>query len=142
MNIRLLRSSFIYLAGRWRMGRRHRRTMETGLLVALAGGAALSAAGCDWSCAGDFTCELEGPACPQDPAEGYVPEACGVWVSASLGHDVGPGTQAAPVRTLAKAMELASGKGPKRVYACGEEYMESVELPAGIALFGGFDCTS
>src|SRR5262245_27161257 len=90
------------------MGQRGRRAIKTGLLTTLAVGATtLGALGCDWSCAGDFTCELVESPCPEDPAERDVPSTCGIWVSASLGDDASPGTQAKPVRTLARAIALA-----------------------------------
>lgn len=90
-----------------------------------------------------------GPDCPEDPADagtdaggdGGVDERCGVWVSPSLGDDSKDGTQAMPVKTLAKAISLAQ-TGIPRIYACGEEYKEAVTLPGGVSLFGGFDCSN
>jgi hypothetical protein len=65
-----------------------------------------------------------------------------VWVRVSQpGDDNNPGTQAKPVRTIAKAIELALA-GPKYIYACGEVFQEAVSLPAGVFLFGGFDCAA
>ncbi len=103
--------------------------------------------GCDRSCDAYATCVPDGwtggdglgDACPADPADGPPRPDCGIWVSASLGQDSSPGTQEAPVQTLAQAIALAKA-GPKRVYACGETYPEPVSLPSGISLFGGFDC--
>jgi hypothetical protein len=121
-----------------------------GVLTALgAEGCTLQFGGCE----DDLTClptrppsETEGDepdppeeGCPADPADGEVAEACGVWVSASLGDDAFPGTQAQPLRTLQQAIDLAR-HGSRRVYACGEEFAEAVELPPGTSLFGGFDC--
>lgn len=89
------------------------------------------------------------PKCPEDPADAGldadagagagVDERCGVWVSSTLGNDSHEGTRAKPVATLQQAITLAQG-GVARVYACGEEYNEAVTLPAGVSLFGGFDC--
>lgn len=77
--------------------------------------------------------------CPDDPAEGPVPEECGVWVSAGKGHDENEGSQANPVATLTRAIDLAAeGKG--RVYACGETWAEALIVPSGVSLHGGFDC--
>src|SRR5262249_48091446 len=79
--------------------------------------------------------------CPDDPALGPVASECGLWVSSSVGKDDNPGTPSEPVRTITRAVELAKSNGPPRVYACGEEYDEAVQLSAGISLFGGFhDC--
>ena len=80
-----------------------------------------------------------GPVCPEDPAEGPVPEECGIWVSASLGNDGNAGTQAEPVASLMRAIELAND-GPERVYACGETWSETLVVPFGVSLYGGFDC--
>jgi len=81
-----------------------------------------------------------GGACPDDPAEGGIADECAIWVRASApGDDTNPGTPAAPVRTIAKAIALAQA-GPLRIYACGETFVEHVALPAGVSLFGGFDC--
>jgi hypothetical protein len=118
-------------------------------------GAALGAGalGCDESCDAFATCLPDGwtgnstgtgtsGRCPEDPAEGPVSEECGVWVSAIHGHDDNPGTHAAPKQTIAAAIDRARN-GPAysmRVYACGETYSEPVVVPAGVSLFGGFDC--
>lgn len=74
------------------------------------------------------------------PSENSVPveASCGVFV-ASAGNDGDDGTPDAPVKTLARALELA-GKADRRVYACAEEFPEAVELPAGTLLYGGLDC--
>lgn len=105
--------------------------------------------GCDQSCDADATCVPEGwpwststeagDGCPADPADGPVEPRCGVWVSATLGLDSSPGTQDSPVKTLHQAIEVAKS-GSRRVYACGETFAESVRVPSGVSLFGGFDC--
>lgn len=78
------------------------------------------------------------PAC--DPAEDGIHGECpGIYVSSTLGSDENLGTQAQPVRTLGKALDLAQ-KGPRRVYACAERFEESTTVPAGIELWGGLDC--
>lgn len=88
--------------------------------------------------------------CPEDPEEGPVPPECGLWVSAVRGDDANPGTAELPVRTLGKGIQLARGlpnkPGPGKVYVCGgegegERYAESITLPSGIGVHGGFDCT-
>lgn len=78
--------------------------------------------------------------CPEDPAAGEVADGCGIWVSVEKGLDTNEGTQAAPVATLMRAIELAAG-GPGRVYACGETWNETLIVPSGVSLHGGFDCT-
>lgn len=79
--------------------------------------------------------------CPADPVDGDVFEGCGIWVSASKGDDGNPGTQSEPVRTLQRGVDLAS-KGPMRVYACAETYLEPVTIPSGVSLHAGWYCQS
>lgn len=120
----------------------------TGLLLA-AGllGSVQVLTGCSsfWGCDAAAACEPEDEDgeesyfCPEDPAAGPPHGICGVWVSASSGDDLNPGTPERPVKTLAKGIDLALS-GPGRVYACGEAYPEAVILPDGVDLFGGFDC--
>ncbi|MFO0591869.1 MAG: hypothetical protein U0441_30255 [Polyangiaceae bacterium] len=107
----------------------------------------VSQLGCDYSCYSDLTCSLgtAGTAgsngaerCP-DPANGSIEADCGIWVSASLGDDANTGTPDAPLKTLGAAILLAQ-KGPQRIYACSETYEERLSLPAGVSLFGGFEC--
>jgi hypothetical protein len=81
------------------------------------------------------------PVCPDDPADGPVPEACGVWVSASMGDDANEGNQVKPVKTLTHAIELAA-KGPGHVYACEETWNEALQMPENVSMHGGFDCTN
>ena len=122
-----------------------RRVAAAVLIGALAGA---GAAGCTSTCADTLTCPYvessvepagDEPACPDDPKDGPVAPECGVWVSASAGDDANPGTQEAPVKSIAAGVALAQG-ATMRVHLCGETYEEAVELPSGIALFGGFDC--
>jgi len=80
-----------------------------------------------------------GAMCPDDPAEGPVPEECGIWVSVSQGDDAKAGTQGEPVATLTRAIELAA-EGLGRVYACGETWTETLTVPSGVSLHGGFNC--
>ncbi|WP_437877194.1 PGRS family protein [Sorangium sp. So ce513] len=117
---------------------------------------AVASSGCEsfWSnIAGDcdemLTCEHFRPASsgtgpyaecvPSESAEA-VSDACGVFVAAS-GNDGSAGTKAEPVKTLAEALRRAGETGSD-VYACAEPFAESVEVPAGISLFGGLDCES
>lgn len=86
-------------------------------------------------------CELRNDCNRCDPARAPSPIAddCGFFVSASAGDDAQGGTKERPVRTLARAIELARAR-TSHVYACAETFEESVTLPSGIVLFGGFDC--
>jgi hypothetical protein len=130
---------------------------QTSLFAAVGACALLGMAGlgCDESCDAFATCLPDGwtggttgagssERCPADPADGPVSDECGVWVSATQGHDNNPGTQAAPKRTLGAAIDFAqNGEAHSmRVYACGETYVEPVAVPPGVSLFGGFDCNN
>lgn len=75
---------------------------------------------------------------PNENAKTVVDASCGVFVSAT-GDDGATGSQDQPVQSLKQAVMLALG-GEKRIYACAEEFAGAVELPAGIALYGGLDC--
>jgi hypothetical protein len=81
------------------------------------------------------------PACVADPTAAPAQDACGIFVSASLGDDAAVGTRALPVRTLQHAISLAQA-GPQRVYACAETFVEAIEIPPGVEIWGGLDCTS
>jgi hypothetical protein len=65
---------------------------------------------------------------------------CGVFVSLS-GSDINEGTRELPVRTIARAIEIAQGANAI-VQACAQEFQEAVVVPAGITLKGGLDCTN
>jgi hypothetical protein len=80
------------------------------------------------------------PGCVPSDENQTVADGCGVFVSSSLAKDdSGDGSQAKPFKTLTAAVEQAGGKG-KPVYACAEEFVGSVRLASGIAIYGGLDC--
>lgn len=79
------------------------------------------------------------PGCIPSANSEPVETSCGVFV-ASAGDDAsGDGSQSAPVKTLAKALELAETAG-KPVYACAESFAEVITVPAGLVVYGGLDC--
>lgn len=112
-------------------------------LLSLTIGAVLGAGvgcGADPSGTGGGGAGGSGGASPcDDPENGAVSESCGVWVSASLGEDANPGTQSAPVASLAHAVALAAGQ-TGHVYACAETWSEPLVLPGNMGLHGGFEC--
>lgn len=55
------------------------------------------------------------------------------------GDDAASGASDAPVKTLGKAIELATGAS-KDVYVCNATYAENVSLAKSVRLFGGYDC--
>jgi hypothetical protein len=75
-----------------------------------------------------------------DPTMGLVSITCGIFVSSSKGKDKSPGSQSEPVKTLAHAIELASGQN-HIVYACGESFREAVSVPGGTVIYGALDCS-
>ena len=80
------------------------------------------------------------PSCVPSEAVGTVPDACGVFVSSSMGSDTtGRGTQTAPYQTLTKALAEADEKA---VYACGESFTEALSIAGSATLYGALDCGS
>jgi hypothetical protein len=55
------------------------------------------------------------------------------------GRDDHPGTRDDPVKTFARAFDLARNKG-MRVYACADIFETEVRVPAGMEVWGGLDC--
>ncbi|MFZ5892322.1 MAG: hypothetical protein ACOY0T_14785 [Myxococcota bacterium] len=58
---------------------------------------------------------------------------------APTGSDKGSGTQAAPFRSVGKAVETAAATG-KLIIACNATFEESIALSAGARIYGGFAC--
>ena len=74
-----------------------------------------------------------------DPAMGAVDGSCGVFVSSSMGDDKNDGSQGKPFATLGAALSKA---GSGRVYACGEQFKETLTLSAGVTLYGALACSN
>ena len=75
---------------------------------------------------------------PKDSAA-CVDDAVGVFVSAS-GDDGATGKKSAPVKSIAKGVELAASRGVPRVYVCEGTYNQAVEVKAAFSIFGGLTC--
>lgn len=93
------------------------------------------------ACSEDEPCQ-DPRVCPPStciPSESRdaVSDACGVFVSSSLGDDANVGTKGLPVKTLARAVRLSI---TKRVYLCAEEIPGAAGLPSGLRVYGGLDC--
>ncbi|WP_437769488.1 hypothetical protein WMF27_08110 [Sorangium sp. So ce281] len=77
--------------------------------------------------------------------QGWTADAsCGVFVSATA-SDGGNGTPEAPVKTLAEALALAAqieDESARRVYACAEEFEETLTVTSSVTVFGALDCTA
>ncbi|WP_438023427.1 hypothetical protein [Sorangium sp. So ce233] len=125
--------------------RRMRLLLTVGTL-STGGAGGLSGCVYDDSCYDERTC-LSPPKslCDGDPARAMALDECGVFVS-EQGEDSNPGTKEAPVKTLQRAIGLASsgrgnGEAPtRRVYACGGAFKEAITLPSGVDLWGGRRC--
>ena len=79
------------------------------------------------------------PGCVPNQATGPITDACGVFVSSSMGKAGGDGSQEEPYATIAEA--LGSPKsGP--IYLCAEAFAESVQMKSGATIYGGLDCTN
>ncbi|WP_437328390.1 hypothetical protein [Sorangium sp. So ce381] len=80
---------------------------------------------------------------PSDP--GWTADArCGVFVSATA-SDGGNGTPEEPAKTLAEAIALAAqieDESARRVYACAEEFEETLTVTSNVIVFGALDCTA
>ena len=74
------------------------------------------------------------------PSENVDPvvDACGVFVSISLGDDANAGSKAKPFKTLGAALAKAK---TERVYACGESFVEAISIVEHATLYGALDCT-
>jgi hypothetical protein len=89
-----------------------------------------------------------GPTCnpTQTPAQNACVIADGLAIFVSpTGNDANAGTMESPVKTLGKAITLASSLSAPRVIACAATYAEPVSLgstnaSAGLAIFGGVTC--
>ncbi|WP_437909913.1 hypothetical protein WME95_19805 [Sorangium sp. So ce327] len=83
--------------------------------------------------------------CEGEPGKAQALDACGIFAS-EHGDDDHAGTKDAPVKTLQRAVELATtgrggGEAPtRRVYACDEVFEEAISLPSGVDLWGGRRC--
>ncbi|WP_437898757.1 hypothetical protein [Sorangium sp. So ce124] len=77
--------------------------------------------------------------------QGWTADArCGVFVSATA-SDGGNGTPQAPVKTLAEAIALAAqieDESARRVYACAEEFQETLTVASSVTVFGALDCAA
>ncbi len=80
------------------------------------------------------------PGCEKFPSESneVIRDDCAYFVGGDKANDANTGGEATPLATLKAALDLAKvSKG--RVYLCGS-VAERVEIPAGVSVFGGFDC--
>jgi len=75
---------------------------------------------------------------PKD-APCVLQDELGVFASSQSGDDTNLGTKALPVKTLDKAMALAS-RTTHRVYACNEVFDGSLVLSDGVDVFGVIGC--
>ncbi|WP_437599286.1 hypothetical protein [Sorangium sp. So ce590] len=94
-------------------------------------------------CDGPSTCggdPVPESVCLQQLAKGQLVDGCGVFVNHPFfgGDDANPGTKDRPVRSLQRGIELArTGRG--RVFATSDGFEESITLPSGVDIYGGFN---
>ncbi|WP_236644580.1 DUF1565 domain-containing protein [Sorangium cellulosum] len=78
--------------------------------------------------------------CLEQLARGQVINGCGVFVNHPFfgGDDANPGTKDRPVRSIQRGIELTrTGRG--RVFVTNDGFEESITLPSGVDIYGGFD---
>ncbi|WP_437733491.1 hypothetical protein [Sorangium sp. So ce1335] len=89
------------------------------------------------TCAGD---PIPESVCLEQLANGHVVNGCGVFVNHPFfgGDDANPGTKDRPVRSIRRGIELArTGRG--RVFVPSDGFEESITLPSGVDIYGGFN---
>ena len=111
-------------------------TEQPGICDPVDGGGADADAGPDVFVPPD--CDLakspkDSPAC--------VSDGVGVFAAPS-GDDAAPGTKARPVRSIARAAELAAQSSKSRVYLCAGTFNDSVEVTKPVSFFGGYTCAA
>jgi len=87
------------------------------------------------------------PGAPDSPDDGGTDANCDGLdgnLAASLfvapgGDDAAQGTIGAPLRTIGAAIQRATGKGIQAVLIARGVYRETLVLPSGVSLFGGYD---
>lgn len=75
---------------------------------------------------------------PKDSAA-CVDDSVGVFV-ASSGDDGASGKKSAPVKSIAKGLEVAASSGLPRVYVCEGTYDAAAVVKVPIGLYGGLSC--
>jgi hypothetical protein len=73
----------------------------------------------------------DSPACIDDSVAVFV---------APSGDDGASGSKAAPLKSIAKGVELATSRGVSRIYVCEGNYGTAVEVKAAVSIFGGLSC--
>ncbi|WP_155798879.1 hypothetical protein [Sorangium cellulosum] len=126
---------------------RSRRSAFTGAVVLILASCAVGAGCAEVPCEPRLRCEppppVEEPPCPDEPQEGLeATDACGVFVSSSMGDDGQPGTSEKPVQTISRAIELLAEEPERRprIHACGERFPEAVRVRGTLEIWGGFEC--
>lgn len=71
-----------------------------------------------------------------------INDTCGVvYVSLSGDDAINDGTSAKPLRSLKRAIELATAPNQsRRIFVCAGTFSEAVSVPEGVELFGGLAC--
>ena len=82
------------------------------------------------------------PECADSPSQNaeVIRSDCAYFVGGSKANDSNTGGETDPFATLGAAINAAKTK-KARVYLCGS-VAERVDIPAGVSVFGGFDCTA
>ncbi|MBM4342254.1 MAG: hypothetical protein FJ100_02630 [Deltaproteobacteria bacterium] len=85
-----------------------------------------------------FTAALDEPDGVDQNCDGIDGEVSNAVFVAKTGADGNPGTLSLPVATVAKGIVLAAKLGKRDVYVAGGVYPGSVDLVAGVSVYGGY----
>ena len=85
-----------------------------------------------------FASDLDEPDGVDQNCDGIDGELNNAVFVAKTGADGNPGTLQLPVATVAKGIELAAKLGKRDVYVAGGVYPGSVDLVAGVSVYGGY----
>ncbi|MCA9539138.1 MAG: hypothetical protein KC620_09655, partial [Myxococcales bacterium] len=95
--------------------------------------------GCEYECQPSAEEDLPDPGFVDADCDGLDGEIEDAIFVAPRGNDVNAGTLAAPVATIARAMDLALGSDPpKYIIAAEGVYEGTVTLRAGVRIYGGY----
>jgi hypothetical protein len=98
-----------------------------------------SANGCEYRCVARSTRDEPDDAQVDSNCDGVDGEVSAAVFVAPDGDDQGPGTRAAPMRSVNAAIQRAGREGHRQVLLSAGLYSETVVLRGGVSIYGGYD---